>query len=274
MHQNRILYFIQRSFRDLKGTFLVSTCLAAVILLVLVLLREQETQIVDCTQESIAYELNLIAPAQLGINEWNIGDYAHYRHRRKESPTSKNLLFDREVGFQIIGKLNTSDSHGYWMKKTGFFYFRSIPEEVYCYLTLNDMRITQQNRIYKFTQNYFPFRLKFCDQSATPLAKLTELSEETIETEAGIFQCTHYQVELGSNRNYMEIWASSSLPPLGIVRAQSQTDILELKSFGREREVVIPEMMQPVIAGVSALDYGCNSCHGYDNCHEMFSPPK
>ena len=118
--------------------------------------------------------------------------------------------------------------------------------------------------------------LKFCDQTALPIAKLVELNREEIKTEAGSFECIHYRAELKLNRNrsVLDIWASPTVPPLGIVRVRSENEMLDLISFGKDLEITVPSIFQPVIEGISKLDHGCTSCHGHENCHQSIFPPK
>ncbi|MYB92494.1 DUF3108 domain-containing protein [Candidatus Poribacteria bacterium] len=226
-----------------------------------------------CQSHNFIFNLNLIAPPQLGVRHWEIGDYARYRHRRKRSVHYDKL--DREIGYHIIGALEISGDQGYWLKQTGFYYFRTIPRDIYRWVKLHDLRTTRGGMDYEYLQNYIPFRVEFCEQSDVPFAKLLKLGEERIETEAGTFECIHYRAELTElNREVLEIWVSPAISPLGIVRAQSENDILELISFGQNKEITIPKLIQPVIEGISTLDYGCNSCHGYETCHESIFPPR
>ena len=276
MHQNYFLFFIKQSFQNFTGTFLISTCLAAVLLFAIMRVpqEKQGAKIRDCSDRGFEYDLNLISPAQLGVNRWQVGDYARYRHQRKQFPNRDKFIFDREVGFHIIGDLEKSGSRGYWLKKTGFSYFRTIPKDIYRYVTIHDLRITPKNPRYSIQKNYIPFKFKSCDQEAISLAKLVRLGEETIETEAGTFECIHYRVELMPDRPPLEIWASSGIPIFGIVRVRSQSDTLELVSFGQDMDIRVPKLIQPVIKGISTLEHGCNSCHEPDNPHKQIFPPK
>lgn len=272
MHQDRFLFFIRRSFQGFGWTVLISTCLAAVIIFSIFSLIRQKSEISECDYGNLRFVLNLIAPIQLGVDSWQIGDYARYRHLRKSSRTVDG--FNREVGFHIIAALEKSGSRGYWMRKTGFSYFRTIPKDIYRYVTIHDLRITPKTPIYEFQRNYVPFHLDVCQQTTIPLAKLVKRGREEIETEAGTFECIHYYAELAQNRKPLEIWTSAAISPLGIVRVRSETDILELISFGPKTEITVPKLIQPVIEGISTLEDGCTSCHKSGNCHESIFPPK
>ena len=230
-------------------------------------------EIERCGSQDFISNLNLISPPQLGVRRWQIGDYALYRHRRKQSENYDKL--EREVGFHVIGELERSGDQGYWLKQTGFHSFRTIPRDIYRWVKSHDLRTTQEGMNYEYLQNYIPSRVELCEQSDIPFAELLKLTTEKVETEAGMFECIHYRAVLPEpNREALEIWVSSAIPPLGIVRAQSGNDILELISFGQNTEVTVPKLLQPVIEGISTLDYGCNSCHGYETCHESIFPPR
>ena len=273
MRQHRFLSFNLPNLRELVGTLLISAFIAAFILIFILVLREQHVELEPCKSDNFISNLNLIAPPQLGVRRWQIGDYAHYRHQRQRSENYDKL--DREVGFHIIGALEISGDQGYWLKQTGFFSFRTIPRDIYRWVKLHDLRTARGGMDYEYLQNYIPFRVEFCEQSDVPFAKLLKLGEEKIETEAGTFECIHYRAELTEpSREALEIWVSPAISPLGIVRAQSENDILELISFGQNTEITIPKLIQPVIEGISTLDYGCNSCHGYETCHESIFPPR
>lgn len=222
--------------------------------------------------------LNLIVPEQLGITQWQIGEYAQYQYHRYQSQLPLFPLSaadaDKIVEFHIIGELEANGSHYHWMKTTGTLFFRQIPGDIYQLVRLADMRMTSENRRYRFVQNYIPSKERFYEQNSLPIVKLVKLGPAEIETRAGHFKCMHYRVELGPDFPTHEIWANAKVGPLGIVRMQSQNEILELISFGQKTDITVPKLFQPVIQGTSKLDHGCTSCHGSDNCHESIFPPK
>lgn len=283
--------FVQKTVRSWGISFLIAVCLAAVILFFII--PEQHSQTTEprlpplLMRSQLKYRMSLIAPAQLGITDWQVGDYSEYRHRlrrhdirssttaTKEAQAESASLSDgKNVSFHVINKLKTSDFHRYWVKMTGLISFRDIGGDIYQLGTPNDMRISEKNRRYEFIHNYIPILHKSFIQSSIPLATLIELGQEEIETEAGRFQCTHYRAELGAGLPPQEIWVNSQIRPWGIVRMQSRDDVLELVSFSQKPEITIPDTFQSTIQGISKLDQGCTSCHAASNCHEFISPPK
>lgn len=291
MHLTWLTQFLQKTVRSWGISFLIAVGFAAVILFFI--LPKQNSQTTESRlppllmRSQLKYRMSLIAPAQLGVTDWQVGDYSEYRHRsrRYDAPSSmtatkgaqtesESLSNGKKVSFHVINEFKTSDSHSYWVKMTGLISFRDIGGDIYQLGTPNDMRISSKNRRYEFIHNYIPIMPKSFIQGSIPLATLVELGQEEIETEAGRFQCTHYHVELGAGLPPQEVWVNSQVRPWGIVRMQSKDDVLELVSFGQKTEITIPDLFQSTIQGVSKLDQGCTSCHAASNCHEFISPPK
>ena len=291
MRLNGVTQFVRTTVRSWGISFLIAVGPAAVILLFII--PKQNSQVPEprfpplLMRSQLKYRMSLIAPAQLGVTDWQVGDYAEYRHRSRrhdirslttttqDAETKSASLSDgKNVGFHIINELKTSDSHSYWVKMTGLISFRDIEGEIYQLGTPSDMRISSENRRYEFIHNYIPIMHKSFIQSSVPLATLVKLGQEEIETEAGRFHCTHYRVELGAELPTQEVWVNSQVRPWGIVRMQSRDDVLELIAYGEKTEITIPDLFQSTIQGVSKLDQGCTSCHAASNCHEFISPPK
>lgn len=215
-------------------------------------------------------DLNFVVPAQLGIEQWQIGDYARYRKTDfVGGEASSAPVF---VDFHIIGELEESDAHRYWMKITGFRAFRHIPTETYRLVTASDLRMTPLNRTYNFTQGYVP-QLELTNQSM-PQAKLVKIGSESIQTEAGTFECILYHAVLFDEETVLKVWASPKVGPLGIVRITSENEVMELASFGQKTDITIPTLIEPVIQGISTLKASCTACHEAGSCHERIFPPK
>ncbi|MDE0322448.1 MAG: hypothetical protein OXN27_00870 [Candidatus Poribacteria bacterium] len=264
--------------KDQKWSSIISLSLSLVIsisILSVIIVNRRETttppSLLTGPKGKLEYDLNLVASAQLGIQQWQIGDYARYR---------KTDLVSREVpsapvfvDFHVIGELEESDVHRHWIKITGFRSFRHIPTASYRLVTVSDLRITPLNRTYNFTRNYVP-QLVRTNQSYTPQAKLMEIGPESIQTEAGTFECILYHAVLSDDETILKVWASSKVRPLGIVRVASETEMMELVSFGEKTDITIPTLIEPVIQGISKLEGSCTSCHESESCHERIFPPK
>lgn len=289
MRRNKLKNFLHQNLQGWGMSLLISVCLAGALLVSLSVLKGASYEDVgarECPTDDIVYTLNLISPSQLGVKQWQIGDYAEYQYNQKSATVSSLLeqhfksdamqarLSSRDVKFHIIGELSTSGQSRYWMRKTGLAFFRAIPKDIYRLVSPADLRITSETPRFHFVRNYVPRRDDFCQQVSTPLATLVKLEESETKTPAGLFNCIHYRVEFGTNSAPIEIWVDPKIRPLGIVRVSTPNEVLELASYGQDTAFDVPELIHPVIEGVTTLAQGCTSCHGYDNCHELISPPR
>ena len=219
----------------------------------------------------LEYDLNLVVPAQLGIEQWQVGDYARYR--KTDLTNGDTSTPAKLVDFHIVGELKESDAHRYWAKITGFRSYRHIPTESYRLVTVSDFRLTPLNRAYQFMLNYVPQLMKRY-QTDVPHAKLIKIGPESIQTEAGTFECILYHAVLSDAETILKVWATSKVRPLGIIRVASETEMMELVSFGPKMDITIPPLLDPVIQGISKLQESCTACHEFRNCHERIFPPK
>lgn len=287
MRQNRFIAFERRHLKGWGISLLISLCMTYVFFVITTPKEKDQKQrtVIPPYHAELKYSLHLISPAQLGINQWQIGDYAQYEYRKpvykppssdisEAYPEKTTHLSSTTVAFHIIEKLTTSQIRRYWLKITGLLSFRDVPGDIYQLGYPNDIRPTMENRRYGFLQNYVPSKFSHHNLDDIPLAKLVKLGHDEIETQAGRFKCIRYRVDIGTNFPPQEIWVNTKVRPLGIVRMQSQNEILELISFGQNTDVPVPKLFQPVIQGISILDRGCTSCHGSNNCHESIFPPK
>ena len=280
MDPMKFLKYCYRPFKWIslswKWNLLISLCLALpIIWFYSARSREIVAKHPICYGSTFATDYNFLVPAELGVEHWQIGDYARYRRyivdTDGELSVAKSL-----VEFQVIAQLGESDSSRYWLRSKGTRFYREIPQDLYQLGTVSDLRMSSHNRGYRFTQNHLPVILK-CDQTSVSLAKLVKVRSEKVETESGEFQCVHYRGALMDPATYeersIEIWANPTVRPLGIVRFRSDTELLELVSFGVETDIIIPQLIEPVIQGISKLEVSCTSCHGR-TCRESIYPPK
>ena len=286
------LGFFRQSLHGWRVSLLISVCLTVLILAgiftVSSVLREasyEEVGVAECPTDEIAYTLNLISPSQLGVPQWQVGAYAVYEYKPKFSSLTSMLdqffgtegtkahLSSRDVKLHIVGELGASGGKHYWLKATGLAFFRSMPRDIYRLASHLDLRLTPETPRFDIVENYVPLRFMDCNQTSTPLATLIKLEEGEIETRVGRLDCTKYRVEFGAYSSPIEIWANPKILPLGIVRIVTPTEVLDLTSYGNDVDVYIPEQFRPVYEGISTLEGGCTSCHGYDNCHEFIFPP-
>ena len=292
MPTNSKLRVFRQSLHGWQVSLLISVCLAVLILASIFtlnsVLREasyEEVGNAECPTDEIVYTLNLISPSQLGVTQWQMGEYAVYQYRPKFSSLTSMLdqlfgtegtkahLSTRDIKLHIVGELSASGGKQYWMKATGLAFFRSMPRDIYRLVSHLDLRLTPETPRFDIVKNYVPLRFIHCDQTSTPLATLIKLEEGEIETPVGRLNCTKYRVEFGPYSPPIEIWANPKILPLGIVQIITPNEVLDITSYGKDVDVSIPEQFRPVFEGISTLKQGCTSCHGYDNCHEFIFPP-
>ena len=190
---------------------------------------------------------------------------------------------ERDVVFRVVGKLEPSHAlsraHGldtedrFWLQASGLRSFRNIPKEVFHLAKPNDLRIISPKLSFELQSGYIPLEKTMFEQFSTPpFAKLTRLGRERIETPAGGFDCERYQIEIGEKE--LQVWVNPKIYPLGIVRITSVDEKMELVSFGYQDEVTLPQMIEPLIQGISTLGQGCSSCHASEHeCHTRVFPP-
>ncbi|MDD9974356.1 MAG: hypothetical protein OXU27_10135 [Candidatus Poribacteria bacterium] len=283
---DKLRHFIRHTLQGWELSLIISVCLAGVILTGIFVFKKVPGEKIRAGKSlpgDMLQTLNLVSSTQLGVPKWQIGDYTAYQYRRPPevlaSVLKQNLpdfpkvrLAPREVKFHIIGELSSSGQKRYWMRVTGLSFYRDIPRDIYRLVSHTDLRVTPETPQFNFVRNYIPTRFETYQQTFTPMATLVKIGEVELETPAGRFECIHYRVEVGGKPTLIEIWVNPKISPRGIVRISTPKEILELTSYGQDTDINIPELIQPVIEGISTLKKGCNSCHG-SPCHEFISPP-
>ena len=233
MNRNLLPQLGRRNLKNWGISLLISFFLAAGVLIVIVLKAEKfqvkRTQL-SSEKDGFKHNLNLITPAELGVDGWQVGDYAEYQYSQylSQVPSFETMVF------RIIGELKNADSLQHWLRITGTVFEGKVPDELYQLVSPHDMWMTSANRRHKPPQKHVS------SESEHFAVKLVKLGQDKIETQAGHFECMHYRVELGPDLPAPEIWADPKVRPLGIVRLQSKYEVLELTSFGQGRKNTVP----------------------------------
>jgi len=218
-------------------------------------------------------DLDLLCPAKLGLSGWAVGDFAAYRHVLWDSTPQGKRSVTNDVRLHLIGTLTEGGVERFWMKETGFAVDRWIPKDIFRLVTLTNIQISYENRYYDYVQNYFPVNATSYRTAPIRQVAFKTLGNEIITTEAGRFDCVHYRVG-GEGSFQLDVWMNPTIKPLGVARARSPKESLELHSFGNDRSINNPKLIIPVLNGTSRLELGCTSCHGAKDCHEAIFPPK
>lgn len=182
-----------------------------------------------------------IAPEQLGVDRWNPGDSAVYQ--------LKTNTDHRQITFQVAAS-ESQPTSGFWLKTKGLIQYNGIDMEIWRLLSPESLRPGSESAKVIFTTRAVPFLVP--SRSVPPYPLIFEhVGEERVETASGIFECQHYFAKLqapdGSDEPLLEIWASSSVPPLGIVRARWRDEVLELVRTERPPISEIPKMISKMI---------------------------
>lgn len=220
-----------------------------------------------------AEQWKLLTPKNFGISEWSVGQYAKYS-------IDDIRGMKRAPEFHVVGKLeqdhkvaevnNLVASDYFWVKTRGFESFRNLPSSDYQLVRTTDMRLKEKNFSFEFLDGYIPLENSFLqNHPLADQAALRRIGRELVSTKAGEFSCDIWEADIDGV--ILKIWASPLVPPLGIVRMESEKERLELSSYGVEaNDMKVPEMFQPVLDGHSTIAHGCESCHASD--HDLHTP--
>lgn len=208
-----------------------------------------------------------IAPEQLGVDKWNPGDSAVYQ--------LKTNTDHRQIAFQVVASESQPNS-AFWLKTKGLVQYNGIDMEVWRLLSTESLRPGSESAKVIFTTRAVPFLIPSRSVPLYPLI-LEHVGEEMVETASGIFQCQHYFAQLqapdGSDEPLLEIWANSSVPPLGIVRARWRDEVFELVRTQTPPISEIPKMISKMIEAHQHNSFQrmkvpeqtvsvCAQCHG------------
>lgn len=205
-----------------------------------------------------------IAPSQLGVDTWEIGDYSKYR--------LETNMYSRDISFHVAAPVDEA-SHGKWLRTSGVINMNEADVEVWRRLDTRSIRPGGSKADILFADGAVPFYIQQRGVETYPVY-LEQVGEEDVKTPAGTFRCQHYFARLGSPDSHyeplLELWANASVSPLGIVRARWQDEVLELVETQSEYLFEIPEMIARMISRQNAENsetqgarsqFSCSSCH-------------
>ena len=205
-----------------------------------------------------------LAPAQLGVDTWEVGDYSKYR--------LESNMYSREITFHVAAAVDES-SHEKWLRTLGVIEINRTDVEVWRLLNTRSIRPEGGKAEVLFAEGAIPFYTH--PRGAVPYpAYLEYIGEEDVETAIGTFKCQHYFARLGSPDGHkvplLELWSNASVAPLGIVRARWQDEVFELIETQSGYPFEIPEMLGQMMSMPDAANAesqvnqsksDCSSCH-------------
>ena len=206
-----------------------------------------------------------IAPSQLGVDTWEVGDYSKYR--------LKTNMHSRDITFHVASAVDEA-SHEKWLRTSGVIDMNTASIEVWRLLDTRSIRPGSSKAEFFFAEGAIPFHIQQRDAGTYPVY-LEHIGEVDVQTALGTFRCQHYFARLvspdGQYEPLLELWANASVSPLGIVRARWQDEVFELVETQGEYPFEIPEMLstamrrQDAKKGDPAVKHSKSAC---SNCHD------
>ncbi len=224
----------------------------------------------------VGFELQmyLLSPASLGVEGWKVGDEAIYDYRQLgtagTSPGPDEVRTPtRKVRLAVLGEAGPDDeviqrgigtTGSSWLLLGGLSTFRGKPFDRFLLARPDDLRPSRAAPLYSLQTGYFPNLDRATDLSSCAQAALNPVGAEGLSTPAGHFECQRYEALIGNV--LLDLWASPSAGPLGIVAIRSETEELVLSALQRgPRAVDLQPAIEPLITGASTFALGCLSCH-------------
>ncbi len=200
----------------------------------------------------------LIPPKQLGIDKWDIGDYAAYQLKTN---TENDQIF-----FSVPARESGSGKR-HWLRTNGLTQFNAGRIELWRLLSETSLLPGTEADGFFYAGKSFLFPLHSIMFPPSPIL-LQDLGSETIKTPAGEFKCRHYFARVrapsGHLEPLMELWANTSVRPLGIVRARWRDETLDLVDVKSALLIEIPDVLLEAFNQNRLQDHGCAQCHSED----------
>ena len=183
-----------------------------------------------------------ISPEQLGIHAWNLGDFAAYQ--------LKTNTDRKQITFGVAAQPESPSPNEFWLRVEGLVRFNKVNVDLWRLLSVKSLRPGSESAEVLFAKGAVPFLRQ--QQRFPPYPVILEpVGEVNVKTESGSFKCQHYFAHLqapdGSTAPLLELWANSSVLPLGIVRARWRDEVLELVQTRAQPLRDIPEMLSKTI---------------------------
>ena len=200
----------------------------------------------------------LISPKQLGIDKWHLGDAATYQ--LKTNTESKKISFS-------VAARESGGGTRHWLRTDGLTHFNAVGVELWRLLSETSLLPGAEAEGFFYAGKSFLFPLYPIMFLPAPIL-LQDLGSETVQTPIGKIECQHYFVQVhapsGHLEPLMELWANSSVRPLGIVKARWRDETLELVNVKDPLPIEIPDVFWEVFNQNSVQDQGCARCHHED----------
>lgn len=218
----------------------------------------------------LGVQIYLCQPADLGVEEWEVGDFARYAYRC-EGPRPDAWDIAPEVTFEVLAKVAPEDRYGvlhgrpegpaHWLRGGGMASFREVRGDDYRLATPRDLRITRSTPSFHVIDHYFPIEMNLWYEVDPPPITWVDLGTERVRTPAGERECRRLRLITLDDVPGVDVWADPAVRPLGIVRITVGGESLELLEHGRRDAIEVPPMVAHLVSGEAAMTFGCSSCH-------------
>lgn len=183
-----------------------------------------------------------VAPSELGIHTWNIGDAAVYE--------LKTNILRRQISFHVSAQASAQFNSEFWLTTKGLLRYNGTDIDIWRLLSLSSLRPGSERAEFLFARGAVPFSIPQRHLPAYSVI-LKYIGDENIETPIGVFKCKHYFVQLqapeGHSAPLLELWANPKVLPIGIVRARWRDQVLDLVEIQKQPRPKIPEMLSETI---------------------------
>lgn len=204
---------------------------------------------------SLSTRLLLIAPEQVDIKNWQVGDTSVY-HLQTNTES-------KQIAFQVA----TQDTRGrdlFWLKTTGLFQIKDVDIEFWRLLDETNLRTGSERRNFYFPQDAIPFPAPLRKFPPAPVV-LEKQGAAVIITPMGSIKCEHVFAYVrspdGEIEPLLELWVNPSVRPLGIVRARWQDASLDLVQSDTNRGLDLPPILFKAFNQDTHLEGSCTQCH-------------
>jgi len=245
--------------------------------------RSISEQLQRIRQAGLSEAITHFRPSTVGISSWSIGEFAEYNYKRHSSASPWMAIIPERVVVEVIGQSDSNhalcqlngmvEDREYWLRFVGMGGWRDVKGDTYRLVVPDDLRVSARTPAFSCIPGYFPISNRITGDVELPASTLRQIDSEMVQTRVGMVECTHAYVTVGGEENnVLEVWLNPLVRPLGIVRARSAIDTIELQAFGTRTPAPAATEMATVVEGRSTYARGCESCH-QSECHELRKQP-
>ena len=204
---------------------------------------------------SLSARLLLIAPEQVKVKNWEVGNSSAY-HLRTNTES-------KQLTFQVVAQ-DASGSDRFWLRTTGISKFKGVDIEFWRLLDKTNLRIGSELRGFYFSLDAIPFPFPLRKFLPVPVF-LEKQGDEVIITPIGAINCEHIFAYVrspdGAREPLLELWTNPAVRPLGIVRARWRDAFLNLVESDTKAVLEIPPVLLAEFDRNTPLERSCTRCH-------------